>query len=198
MEIRKVRSILLLRRRRSLALGAAAFFVFTLTAVGQTTPAEPISVLGVKNPFLISAANDAFGLALEKLAKPGCQQIFRDFRDARGRTLQARLDSLERTAVGYLGILRFANGERLEPCQSGRVLAATTPLSHVIFLCGLPFFEREHRDPEYAAALVIHEMLHSLGLEENPPSSNEITSQVLTRCGPQAVGEPRTETASLR
>jgi hypothetical protein len=31
--------------------------------------------------------------------------------------------------------------------------------------------------------MVIHEMLHSLGLGENPPSSREITKQVTARCG---------------
>jgi hypothetical protein len=30
---------------------------------------------------------------------------------------------------------------------------------------------------------LIHEMLHSLGLGENPPSSGEINGQVMRRCG---------------
>jgi hypothetical protein len=197
MEAGSARSILLSRRRR-VGLGAAVLFFPTLVAQAQNAPVEKISLLGVKNPFLISAASNAFGLALQKLANPGCQRIFQDFRDAKGHTLQARLDSLDRTAEGFLSILRFANGERMEACQSGRVLAATTPFSHVVFLCGLQFFEKEHRDPEFAAALVIHEMLHSLGLGENPPASNEITAQVLERCGSQAVGESPTATAQLK
>ena len=39
-------------------------------------------------------------------------------------------------------------------------------------------------DPGIAANVVIHEMLHTLGLEENPPTSEEITRQVVKRCGP--------------
>jgi hypothetical protein len=33
-----------------------------------------------------------------------------------------------------------------------------------------------------AEAYVIHEMLHSLGLGENPPSSLAITAKVMSRC----------------
>lgn len=198
MEPERDRSTLLFRRGRVAILGAAAFFALALAADGQTAEAEKISLLGLKNPFLVSAANNAFALALQKLANPGCQQIFRDFHDAKGRALQARLDSLDHTGASFLQILRFANGERLSPCQSSGVLAATTPFSHVIFLCGIQFFEREHHDPEFAAALVIHEMLHSLGLGENPPASNEITMRVLERCGSATVGEPSTATALLR
>jgi hypothetical protein len=198
MEPERGRSTLLFRRGRVASLGAAAFFFLVIAAQGQTAEAEKISILGVKNPFLISAANNAFSLALQKLANPGCQRIFHDFRDARGRTLEARLDSLDYTASRFLQILRFANGERLSPCQSSGVLAATTPLSHVIFLCGVRFFEQERNDPEFAAALVIHEMLHSLGLGENPPASNEITMRVLERCGTAVVGEPPSAMALLQ
>jgi hypothetical protein len=198
MAAERARSTLLFRRCRGRVLGAAAFFGLALSALGQSAEAERVSVLGVKNPFLISAANDAFALAVRKLESPGCQRIFTDFRDGAGRPLQARLDALDRTGASFLKILRFANGERLQPCQSRGILAATTPHSHVIFLCGLQFFEKEHRDPEFAAALVIHEMLHSLGLQENPPTSLEITSRVLERCGPAATGEPPAATALLR
>jgi hypothetical protein len=198
MEAKTGRSALLSRRCRGSALGTAAFFLLALPASAQTGENARISVLGVKNPMLVSAANDALSLALQKLSRPSCQQIFRDFHDAKGRPLQARLDSLEHTGESFLRILRFANGERLEPCQWTGILAATTPHSHVIFLCGHQFFEKEHRDPEFAAALLIHEMLHSLGLGENPPASNFITSRVLDRCGPQATGEAPAATALLK
>jgi hypothetical protein len=38
-------------------------------------------------------------------------------------------------------------------------------------------------DPSLAAALIIHEELHSLGLGEDPPTSKEITAKVIERCG---------------
>lgn len=183
MEAGKGRSTLLSRRRRCVALGSAAFFSLALAAAALSRSIEEIGVLGVKNAFLKKAATGAVTLALEKLSAPRCQQIFSDFHDPAGESLQSRLDALGYSGARFLEILRFANGERLEACQSSRILAATAPTSHVIFLCGLQFFEKQRRDPEFSAALVIHEMLHALGLGENPPSSNEITTRVISRCG---------------
>jgi hypothetical protein len=40
-----------------------------------------------------------------------------------------------------------------------------------------------HTNRGFAAVIVLHEALHSLGLEENPPSSEEITYRVMARCG---------------
>jgi len=37
-------------------------------------------------------------------------------------------------------------------------------------------------NPWLSEFMVIHEMLHTLGLGENPPSSFEITEQVMRRC----------------
>ncbi len=184
MEPNTGRSILLFRRSRCLALGAAAFFALSLAAPGQSREIEPISLVGVKNALLEKAATGAVSLALQKLGPPRCQQIFSDFHDSSGRLLKDRLDSLGYSGSSFLEILRFANGERMDACQSSRVLAATAPNSHVIFLCGLQFFQRQRENPEFSAALVIHEMLHSLGLGENPPASSEITARVMERCGP--------------
>jgi len=69
------------------------------------------------------------------------------------------------------------------------VLGATNAGSRVIYLCPR-FAEMEWKDPRYAEAIVIHEMLHSLGLGENPPSSWEITTKVLKSCAER----PRIET----
>ena len=44
------------------------------------------------------------------------------------------------------------------------------------------FVVRNNRSPVRAQAIVIHEVLHTLGLGENPPSSTEITARVLARC----------------
>jgi len=38
-------------------------------------------------------------------------------------------------------------------------------------------------DPAYAEMILIHELLHTLGLGENPPTSLEITARVTERCG---------------
>ena len=49
-----------------------------------------------------------------------------------------------------------------------------------MFVCGTSF--RRLSQGERANAL-IHEMLHTLGLRENPPGSAEITRRVAERCG---------------
>jgi hypothetical protein len=200
MEPDRGRSNLLSRRCRAAKPGTAVFFglAIAIIAAGQTADLEYVSILGPKSPSLEAAANGAVTLALKKLADPRCQRVFTDFRDPSGHPLQRRLDSLGHSGGDFLRILRFANGVGLLPCQFRGVLAATTPLSHVIFLCGSQFFERQRIDPEYGAALVIHEELHSLGLGENPPASNAITMGVIARCGARALGNPIDATALLR
>jgi hypothetical protein len=44
------------------------------------------------------------------------------------------------------------------------------------------FAKVQIENPSLSEFMVIHEMLHTLGLGENPPSSFEITEQVRRRC----------------
>ena len=180
-------NLLLSRRSRTRVAGAAAVFFLALRVGVGAQSVQPVSILGVKNGLLEKAATGAVDMAMKKLAQPECQRVLSDFRDRSGSVLQSNLDSLGYSPTHFLEILRFANGDRVDACQSRRVLAATAPGSHVIYLCGAQFFERQRVSPEFTAALVIHEMLHSLGLGENPPSSNDITMRVLDRCGSEAL-----------
>jgi hypothetical protein len=45
------------------------------------------------------------------------------------------------------------------------------------------FYQTVQQQRDMAEIYVIHEMLHTLGLGENPPTSLEITQQVKRRCG---------------
>lgn len=112
-----------------------------------------------------------------------CQRVFSDFRDASGRTLKQNLDTGRHTGESYLALMLFYNGNGLSRCPERSVFASTSPGSRVIYVCAPQFMEKLRRDPALAATLVIHEELHSLGLEENPPDSREITAQVIARCG---------------
>jgi hypothetical protein len=49
-----------------------------------------------------------------------------------------------------------------------------------------------------AEAILIHEILHTLGLGENPPSSAEITRQVWRRCVLQSPSGDRNGRISSR
>jgi hypothetical protein len=121
--------------------------------------------------------------ATEKLAQPACAAILSDFRDAEGRTLQENLDATGQSPSGYLGLLVFFDGAGASRCEDRSILATTTPGSRVVTICTPQFFARQRRDPAIAPVLLIHEALHSLGLGEKPPSSLEITSAVIARCG---------------
>jgi hypothetical protein len=54
---------------------------------------------------------------------------------------------------------------------------------HVIRVCGSRFARRFARETTADEVVIIHELLHTLGLRENPPSSAQITKQVRRRCG---------------
>jgi hypothetical protein len=60
-------------------------------------------------------------------------------------------------------------------------MLASVPSVPRVTVC--PGFVRLQRDqPGRAKILVIHEVLHTLGLGDNPPSSAEITERVEARC----------------
>jgi hypothetical protein len=120
--------------------------------------------------------------AHRRLGQPDCQRLFSDFSDASGRPLQGRLDDLGQTGTGYLGWVVFADGSAKRHCKAGGSVAFTAPGSRVVFVCGSQLKSAADQNAARLEAVVIHEMLHSLGLGENPPSSEEITARVLARC----------------
>jgi hypothetical protein len=116
-----------------------------------------------------------------RLERPQCQRVFTDFQDASGRPLQDALDRTGRSGAEHLGSLLFYDGGGQPRC-SGRTLAFTWVGSQIVFVCTQQFVAAARRDPILADAALIHESLHSLGLGENPPTSSEITSRVISRC----------------
>jgi hypothetical protein len=118
-----------------------------------------------------------------------------EFTDDSGRPLEQHLRSLRLSAAEYVGVVIFLEGSSRSVCESGRALGGTHPGSRVVFLCGEPFARTVRSNPRLAEALIIHEMLHSLGLGENPPSSQEITSRVLKSCSDRTAIATGTEPA---
>lgn len=127
--------------------------------------------------------HSALELAAEMLKRPVCQEVLIDFRDGRGRTLRENLDEIGLTPSAYLAQVYFTPGLGLRRCEDRNVLASTSPGSRVVFVCSMQFETVQRHDPRYSAYTLIHEMLHSLGLGENPPTSLEITDRVRGRCG---------------
>jgi hypothetical protein len=86
--------------------------------------------------------------------------------------------SIRRTS---LRAVAFLDGTGQPLCRSGKVVLVSSPDVPRVVVC--PGFARLERDqPRVAESLVIHELLHTLGLGENPPSPAEITGRVEARC----------------
>jgi hypothetical protein len=129
------------------------------------------------------AAHAAILGALRRLARPECQQLFADFADGSGNALLANLEVRGTTAADYFAGLYFAEGDDSAQCHIDETTAAfTTPHSRVIHVCGTRFADRFARKTMGGEILLIHELLHALGLGENPPTSAQITRLVWARC----------------
>jgi hypothetical protein len=121
-------------------------------------------------------------LAARRLGEPECGGLLTEFTDERGRPLEQRLVEPGIAREAYLGYVVFVDGRNTRACQRSHVLAVTNPGGRVVALC--PSFVRVVReDRGLAQAILIHEMLHTLGLGENPPSSCEINRRIFERCG---------------
>jgi len=120
--------------------------------------------------------------ALIWLAKLECQEVLTFFSDSHGDTLKDNLEALSQSIDRYVELLYFRDGSGSALCEEGG-FAGTSPGSRVVWICARTLEQNYWRSPRHATASVIHEVLHTLGLGENPPSSSEITAQILSHCG---------------
>jgi hypothetical protein len=81
-----------------------------------------------------------------------------------------------------LAALIIEDGETQRQCGEQGVLAFTVAGSRVVNVCGRAFARVEQSNAEKAQATLVHELLHSLGLGENPPSPRRITYRVKELC----------------
>jgi hypothetical protein len=135
----------------------------------------------IRTPTARFAVERAATAAIEKLEQPACQQVLTDFQDASGHTIQQALDRQGDTPRTFVSRITFHEGPD-DRCQNPAILAFTTIGGRDIYICSHQFWETERKHPAHVEALLIHELLHTLGLGENPPSSLEITSRVMKRC----------------
>ena len=119
-----------------------------------------------------------------RLAHPACQALFADFVDRDKRTLSAILDAESRTAIDYFDELYFVEANNSHQCQRSPALIAFTAVrGRIIYVCTRPLIASLSQDASAGEILLIHELLHAIGLGEDPPSSAAITARVWTRCG---------------
>ena len=152
------------------------------SAAGAQRRAEAAGVR-IRAAFTGAAVSRAVRGAARRLREPSCAQVLSDFTDASGQLLRDNVEALGMTTDAYLETLMFRDGTSQQACRGKRVRATTMVGSRLVFVCPA-FVEAQLRDPSLGDAIVIHEMLHSLGLGENPPSSHEITAMVTRRCVP--------------
>lgn len=134
------------------------------------------------------------GYVREWLEVPECRAVYDDFSDARGRPLSEVLRDRGLSPAQALDDLSFEIGDWAGRCGEPGVLAFTAVGTPVVKVCFYRLVEAFRRDPREAAAILLHEQLHALGLGENPPASREITIRILERCG----GRPRQSLATIR
>jgi len=129
------------------------------------------------------AVSQAFKGATTRLGRRECQDVLSEFTDEIGRSLSAKLAAAGSTPVEVFNSLRFLDDRGAPQCRGGARLAFTQRGSQLIRVCGQHFTEWFTRHPETTEIILIHEFLHTLGLAENPPTSEAITERVARRCG---------------
>jgi hypothetical protein len=137
-------------------------------------------VVGTNDGELRAAIERAMRGARRRLELEECVRVLHDFRDRSGRSLHEVLSSLSLSPAGSLARLIFRDGRDNDSCQSGRIAAFTGVGSRVVIICGKRFGRLNRSDAELT---VIHELLHTLGLGERPPTPSQIDRAIARRCG---------------
>lgn len=141
------------------------------------------------NTFDAAAVQRAKFGAGKKLQDPECLKVLTDFKDRDGRTLDQSLETWGLSAAAYLEGLPFRDGSSMQHCRKGSIAMVTSVGRPPVYICpagvgvlNSRFAQVQAQSPSLAESMVIHEMLHTLGLGENPPSTFEITESVRRRC----------------
>jgi hypothetical protein len=163
-------------RRASAVLASA--FLLTATRVHA---AAPLTLTG----WDARAVDSARTGALKRLESDECRRVFTDFTDTEGRTLQQNLEEWTASPAEYIGLIPFVDGSSQARCRATKTALVASPGVRRVFVCKT-FAEVQLRQPGVAESMVIHEVLHTLGLGEAPmpgqPTSIEITQRVEARC----------------
>jgi hypothetical protein len=156
----------------------ASALLLTATSVNA---AAPLALTG----WDARAVDSARTGALKRLESGECRKVFTDFADAEGRSLQQNLEEWSPSPAEYIGLIPFVDGSSQALCRKTKTALAASPGVRRVFVCRT-FAEVQLRQPGIAESMVIHEILHTLGLGEAPqqgaPTSIEITQRVEARC----------------
>lgn len=139
------------------------------------------------------AVAKALRAASRRLDEPGCRSLLDELHDESGRPLRDNLTPLGLTMSDFAGSVFFYDAPP-GACRPA-ILALARPGCRVVLVCGALFVRQMKRDSRHAEAVLIHELLHALGLGEDPPASERITQQIRERCGTRA---PSSDAVALK
>lgn len=135
------------------------------------------------DPTLGPLVEAAVAEAARRLDEQPCALILSEFVDDRtGLSLAQSLAATGRTASEHVRSLWFSRSTGLRRFAGQRIFAFTTPSSPVVYLCREEL-SRVVTKRRLLTAIVIHEVLHTLGLGNDLPSSASITHRVMSVCG---------------
>jgi hypothetical protein len=174
---------------------SVGLLVLALSALGAAAePPEAKEAYRIRVPHRAgTAVRRAVFSVKRRLADGECRRVLSDFNSrALGRPLGDVLDSRGLTAEAHLETLVFKDGSGKRTCASPEILAFTQVDGDTVYVCAAQFTRAVESDPAFADVVLIHELLHTLGLGENPPTSREITARVAQRCGDSRRSASRT------
>jgi hypothetical protein len=162
-----------------------ALIAWGLSSAGIVADRGPVPHMFLPDSVTRGVVERAILGAQVRLRRRGCRAIFTDFTDQSGRTLVENLESTGLQPAEYVfERVWFVDGSNTRQCVTSSATAAFTEVgSKVVYVCAATFAKLGHHQTSAAECLIIHELLHTLGLDENPPSSAEITARVTARCG---------------
>jgi hypothetical protein len=173
--------------RRSSLVGVFLCLLFLVAAQSPVASAEQSrfpaaasiapNLAALSDGELAAAVWRAVRGAERRLAKAECQRVLDDFVDSGGRPLRDALPVAASASDEWLAHIIFRDGRDAAVCR--HAAAFTSVGSRLVFVCPQGF-RAVHRS--VAELIVIHELLHTLGLGERPPASHEIDRAVARRC----------------
>jgi hypothetical protein len=158
-----------------------------LSASRSASPGTPEASLSQWDAAALERARVG---AAKRLLDPACQKVLTDFSDAHGRTLRENLRDRGLSVADYLQTISFVDGSATRSCKQTFVLMVASRGVPSVSVCRgdgramSRLAQTGFRNPWLVESILIHEMLHTLGLGENPPTSQHITWQVQQRCHP--------------